>query len=450
MIHSLRFRLLAAFALVILVAVGAVYFFVSRTTGDEIHRYGLQGEQVRFGRAIYELSRYYREYGDWQGIQPYIEQWGSLYGRRIILTDGSGQVVADSQGELMGQSYMPETPGRRLLLSWESNTTALLYISPEPAPEFPSPVRLSENISRFLLWGALLAIGIALLFTFFLSRRILSPIKALTLASKRLGEGDLSQRVNITDRSEIGQLATVFNGMVGDLERSEKLRRNMVADVAHELRTPLSNIKGYLEAVSDGLLKPDINTVRSLEEEASLLSRLVDDLQELSLAEAGELKLVRQVEDISMVIRRTVAAKQARAEAKGLVIATDLPEGLPLVNMDAQRIGQVLHNLQDNAIAHTPKGGRITVTAEQADGMVKVSVSDTGEGIPAEDLDAIFERFYRVDRSRSRSTGGSGLGLTIARRLVEAHGGSIEVQSQVGQGSRFSFTVPISDGQEDY
>ena len=174
------------------------------------------------------------------------------------------------------------------------------------------------------------------------------------------------------------------------------------------------------------------------------LSRLVADLQELSLADAGELKITKQPEDINKLIKEAVTSSQAKARAKGLKIAADLPKQLPLLNIDAYRIKQVLGNLLDNAIEHTGKGGKITVTASEQNEMVAISVTDTGEGIPAEDLPLIFERFYRVDKSRARTTGGSGLGLTIAKRLVEAHGGTITVTSEVGKGSCFTFTLPIA------
>jgi signal transduction histidine kinase len=176
-----------------------------------------------------------------------------------------------------------------------------------------------------------------------------------------------------------------------------------------------------------------------------LLSRLVDDLQDLSLAEAGELKLIRQAEDIGKLVNRGVAMIQGQAIAKDVSVTVDLSDQLPLCNVDSHRISQVLHNLLNNALSHTPKGGAITVRARQRDNQVEVSVADTGEGIPSEDLPYIFERFYRVDKSRSRATGGSGLGLTIARRLVEAHGGRIEVQSELGKGSCFTFTLPVSE-----
>jgi len=274
---------------------------------------------------------------------------------------------------------------------------------------------------------------------------MMSPIGVLAGAARRLGHGDLSQRVRLQGEGEVASLAEAFNSMAADLEYAEQLRRNMVADVAHELRTPLSNIRGYLEAMRDGIIEPDAAAMRSLNEEASLLSRLVNELQELSLAEAGELKLVYQAEDITKLVNQAVLPWQRQVAAKEISLSLDLPDDLPLVTIDWQRVNEVLHNLLENAVAHTPKGGAIKVTASARGKWLEVSVSDTGEGIPAEDLPHIFERFYRVDKSRARATGGSGLGLTIARRLVEAHGGRITVESKLGKGSRFSFTLPVAE-----
>ncbi|MGB8707230.1 MAG: ATP-binding protein [Dehalococcoidia bacterium] len=443
MIHSLRFRLLMAFTLVILVAVGAIYLFVSHTTVAEIGRFGERNEQARFGRVEVELTRYYHEHGDLEGIQQYVKQWGSLYGRRIIFTDSSGVVIADSQGELLGQQYVPDTPGMPVPPPWEGDSVGTLYFSPETSAVFPSPLSLSQAISHFLLWGALLAIAVAFLITYFLSRRISAPVKALTHAAGQMGQGDLSQRVQSKDKGELGELARAFNTMAENLERGEQLRRNMIADIAHELRTPLSNLRGYLEAITDGVIKPGSGAIRSLGEEANLLSRMVDDLQELSLAEAGELKLDRQTQDIRRLLKKTVALRQTQAAAKGVLVSADLPKKLPRVNIDTHRINQVLLNLIDNAITHTPKGGIITITARNLDKWLEIAVDDTGEGIPAEDLPNVFERFYRVDKSRARATGGAGLGLAIAKSLVEVHGGKIEVRSEEGKGSRFSFTLSV-------
>ena len=446
MTGRLQFRLLIAFTLVILVTIGAVLFFVNQATQDEIRRFGEWVDQRRIARMEVELSRFFFSHRDWEGIQPFVEQWGNLYGQRIILADTEGVVVADSQRELLGK-HNPDSSGRPLSSRWQTDPIGIIYITPKPSPDlgFESLQILFRTIGLYFLWGGLIAVAIALIITFFLSRRILAPVKALTHAAKRLGRGDFTQRVEVKDKSELGELANTFNSMANDLERAEQLRQNMVADIAHELRTPLSNVKGYLEATRDGVLKPDADTLRKLDEEATLLSRLVDDLQELSLAEAGELKLVCHTEDIANLINQTVSTTQAKAIVKGVSISTELSDKLPPVNIDSHRISQVLRNLLENAMTYTAAGGVVTVAATQQDNRVEVSVTDTGEGIPAEELSNIFERFYRVDKSRARATGGSGLGLTIARRLVEAHGGEIKVHSEPGNGSCFSFTIPVSE-----
>jgi signal transduction histidine kinase len=445
-IHSLRFRLLMSFTLVIVIAVGAVFLFMGQAMKPEVQQFEQRIEDARIGKMQFELINYYGHQGSWEGVQPFVAQWGNLYEWRIIVTDADGMVVADSKGEILGQMYKPDSPGRPVVAPWTPFSLGTLYVSSgsSAGAEFESFSILFDQIGRFLLWGCLVAIGIAVAITFFLSRRISAPVKSLTLAARRLGQGDFSQRVQFKDKGEVGELGQTFNSMASDLEHAEQLRRNLVADVAHELRTPLSNIRGYLEAIRDEVIKPDAATICSLDEEAVLLSRLVDELQELSIAEAGKLKLVYQMEDIVKLIRQLAAPWQSQAVAKEISLSLDLPDKLPLVNIDSQRISQVLHNLLENAMAHTGKGGSITVAATRQGDWVEVSVSDTGEGIPAEDLPNVFERFYRVDKSRARATGGSGLGLTIAKRLVEAHGGNIEAQSELGKGSHFSFTVPIA------
>jgi two-component system sensor histidine kinase BaeS len=219
--------------------------------------------------------------------------------------------------------------------------------------------------------------------------------------------------------------------------------------VAHELRTPLANIRGYLEAIEDGVVAADEETMRTLREEAAQLNGLIDDLQELTQAEAGALRLDRGPFDAAELVERATDAARARAVEKSITLIGGAEPSLPPVDVDLQRIMQVLQNLLTNALRHTPEGGQITVSARRTpDGLVAISVEDTGAGIAPEDLPHIFERFYRADSSRSRATGGSGLGLTIARRLVETHGGQIGVESTVGQGSRFTFTLPVAAGED--
>jgi signal transduction histidine kinase len=468
LIHNLNLKLLAAFTIVIIVTMGAAFFFTYQNTRNEIVAIGERLELNQDTRMQIELSRYYQFTNTWDGIQVYISQWGQLYERRLILADRNNVIVADSTETLIGDTYnenlfddeMAQIPisatGKLLeiilpyqtIKAWIPNlpvdTVGILYIT---HAEFPgisgTALDITYNsIGSYFIWGGLVAIGIAVLITSFLSRRILSPVKALINVSRQYGKGNFSQRVDNKDKGELGELASSFNSMADDLERIQRLRQNMVADIAHELRTPLSNLKGYLEAINDGVIKPNKTTIRSLNEEATALSLLIADLQELSLADAGELKIIKQPEDISKLIKDTVTNSRPKAIAKGLKITVDLPNQLPLLNIDAHWIKQVLGNLLDNAIEHTGKSGRITVTANEQNNLISISVSDNGEGIPAEDLPLIFERFYRVDKSRARTTGGSGLGLTIAKRLVEAHGGTIMATSEVGKGSCFTFTLP--------
>jgi len=445
MIHSLRFRLLVAFTIVILVAIGAVSLFVAHSTAGEVGQYQRQSEETRSFRIERALLGYYATRGEWAGIQPYVEQMATLSGQRIVLTDGRGVVVADSAGELVGTRPAPEWSGGVLLMLRGGTKLGTAYITPPPPPAEADPTsvqNLSGSVNLFLIWGGILSFGVAMALTFVMSRQISAPLSALTAAARRLGQGDFSRRVDIRGKDEVGELAQTFNSMADDLMRAEQLRRNLVADAAHELRTPVSNIRGYMEAIRDGVMQPDASTLDSVYEESLLLSRLIEDLQELALADAGELHLFRQPEDISEVIKKAASAIHPEVNAKRISLAVDLPEGLPLCDIDSHRIGQVLRNLLNNAAAHTAEGGAINITAREVGNQVEVAVADNGQGIPPDDLLHIFERFYRVDRSRARRTGGSGLGLTVAKRLVEAHGGKIEVQSMPGEGSRFTFTVP--------
>jgi len=444
--HRLWFRLSVTFAVIILVTVVTIYFFVSERIAVEMEYYKTISTQYRSDQIQSRLYLYYWDKRNWEDVQSVVEDTAHVSGTHIILVAANGTVMGDSKRELLGTNYT-DSSDSPLVMSLGAEFLGKVYISSDPAAEpYVAPfLRLSTSINRSLLLGGSLAIAIALLLTFVLSRRISSPIGALARAARRLGRGDLSQRVQLQGEGEVAALAQAFNSMAVDLEHSEQLRRNMVADVAHELRTPLSNIQGYLEAIRDRVIKPDAATIRSLNEEAALLSRLVNELQELSLAEAGELKLVYQAEDITKLVKQAVTPWQPKVAAKEISLSIDLPDNLPLVNIDWQRVNQVLHNLLENAVAYTHKGGTINVAAITQGDWVEVCVSDTGEGIPAEDLPNIFERFYRVDKSRARVTGGSGLGLTIAKRLVEAHGGKITVQSELQKGSRFSFTLPIAE-----
>jgi len=486
--HSLQFRLLVAFTLVILLTIGTVFFLMWQATIGQVQQFGDRVERLVIGRIQFQITDFYLEHNSWEGVQPLVAQIGEQFRHRIILTDADGKIMADSISETPDEQLNLDGFASKTLTSSherrDSNPDGppptgfqpFIFFGPRvPPPTEPAepatstidqpqtigflfilPLTQSEiglaalqimysQLGSYFLLGACLAVIVAFLVTLFLSRRILSPIKELRSAAQRLGKGDFSQRVDTSDKSEMGDLASTFNSMAGNLQRNEQLRQHMVSDIAHELRSPLTNVRGYLEAINDGVMQPDKATISSIYDETVLLSRLINDLQELSLAEAGELKLSCQPEDVAELVRQSVAAVHAKASEKDIEVSYDIPADLPRVNIDFLRIKQVLLNLLENALAHTPGGGHINIEANLNPGFVEVSVSDTGEGIPADEIDNIFERFHRVDKSRSRSTGGSGLGLTITRYIIEEHKGKIGVHSEPGKGSRFNFTLPVAN-----
>ncbi len=321
---------------------------------------------------------------------------------------------------------------------------------------------LLTRINYGILQAGALALGISVLLSYLLSRRITRPITVMHGAAMRMSRGDFSQRVPVIGNDEIGELARAFNHMAGSLEEADRLRKHMVADLAHELRTPLTGLRSYVEALKDGVMPANEQTLRTLLEETLRLQRLVQELHELSLLDANALALEALPVDPAAVIRQAAAFRQSEMTAKGQRLEIDLPADLPKVRADPDRLAQILQNLLANAITHTPEGGTISISASRdahaaggaaAPGggsrpMVRVTVADTGPGIPPDELPYIFERFYRADPSRDRATGGTGLGLTITQKLVEAHGGTIRAGNRPGGGAVFAFTLPTAAPQD--
>lgn len=366
---------------------------------------------------------------------------------RVVVADAQGIIVADTSGQLLGQRHPSEhlAEGTPVMAGGQRVGTVLVGSMIDPvlnplAQDFLSSV----NVATLVTAAAVGVVGLALGSLVFL--QVTAPVRALTRAIGAVAAGDLSQRVRVQSQDEIGQLAAAFNTMAAELERAERLRRNMVADVAHELRTPLSLVRGHLEAMLDGVYELNRDNVATAYEETLVLTRLVDDLRELALAEAGRLQLELDDVDLADLVARVTDSFQTPAAEHQISLRTELPDDPLFVRGDEQRLRQVLINLLSNALRYTPAGGQVTVSArmQNSNGRpeVQVSVSDTGSGISPEDLPNIFERFYRADKSRARTSGGSGLGLSIARQIVQAHGGQITVASQPGQGATFTFTLP--------
>ncbi|HEY53792.1 MAG TPA: HAMP domain-containing protein [Caldilineae bacterium] len=458
MLRSLRLRLLLALLAVVAVAVGTVALYGSSATSKEFQRY-VSNESSRRAQAVAELLIYYRQTRSWRDVQPLLEQMAQISGDWIVLADEKGRIIADSQNfladdprlfrilnELEGQPIDLGLGQPAVEITSISKQRVFLYIVPQGQQESSEGVFLGA-VNRQLLLAIFAAGLVGLLLTLLFSRSIVRPVEALTAAARKMGQGDLEQRVDISTQGEIGDLARAFNIMADGLARQEKLRRNMVSDVAHELRTPLSNLRGYLEALRDGVLTPTPPLIDSLYEETMILNHLVDDLQDLALIEAGQLQLMQEPTLVEEIVIRIVHQMEPFAAQKDLTIAVKLPPELPLVDVDCDRIGQVLRNMINNAISYSSPGGTITISARVRMAMVELSVEDEGVGIDPKHLPHIFDRFYRADRSRARATGGSGLGLAIARQIIEAHGGRVQIKSVPDRGTIVIFTMPVSDTQ---
>ncbi|UCG54578.1 MAG: HAMP domain-containing protein [Dehalococcoidia bacterium] len=298
---------------------------------------------------------------------------------------------------------------------------------------------LEQNLWLAGFLGAVLAIVLSIILT----RKIVSPLSRITSAAQKVRLGDLNQRVDIGGSSELADLGNSFNNMVEKLEYDQELRHNMVADIAHELRTPLSIVQGNVEAMLDGVMPADNQNLNSLHQETLLLSRLVEDLRTLSLAESGQLKYFPQEMDLVGLIRNVVDGFKAQFATKNIRLKIADSERLPRVWADKDRTAQIIRNLLSNAFYYTPDNGSVSIKLTSNPDSMTVSINDSGTGIPPEDLQHIFDRFYRVDRSRTRKTGGSGLGLAIVKQLVEAQGGKIWVESVMGKGCSFYFNLPL-------
>ena len=444
--RGLQFRLILGFTLALGLALASVGVYTGYAANREVEQFSERLEEARIARVGEMISLSYSQSKDWSGIQSIVERAGSLYGRRIVVTDAQGRLIADSQagiGRLPvswrgADNYRPIRTG-----SEEIGFLALAAVQAETEVAEPAISRVVSAVNWSLVWAGLAAwIGGVLLVTM-LSRRILSPVRDLTGAAARLGLGNLDERVEVSSSDELGQLGRTFNTMADDLQRAEQQRVRLMSDVAHELRTPLTNVRGYLEAMRDGVLTPTPAAIDVAHQQAMHLGRLVEDLGLIAQADAGALTLDFDEASLAELATSSVEAFRPAAEGKGISLRMEAPSDLRPVRMDSTRIAQALGNLLDNAVRHTPEGGVVLVLVEAVGESVRVSVEDTGEGVPEEELGQIFDRFYRVDQSRSRATGGTGLGLTIARQLVEAHGGSIWAEGRSEGGSRFVFEVPI-------
>lgn len=459
----LWFKLTRAFALVIVVGVIVTVVLTRQGTATQFAHFMVNKHMLQPGPLQATLADTYQAHQGWTGVQADLPaiidaaadgqmsgMMGNIMGmfnNHMQVLDTSGKVVVDTMGAVGGAVLSsPQVQRWPIVVNQQTIGTLLVEGSMMRATDAESATVLVA-ITRAVLLAGLVAGVVAMLLAGLLVRQITQPLVALTMASRLIATGDRAVRVPVRSKDELGELATTFNHMANSLAQQETLRRNLIADVAHELRTPLTGIQGTVEALQDGIFPLTPEQLGSIHEQVLVLNRLVEDLRTLAHAEAGQLSLQVMPVDLAGIAQQIVATFHPQAAARDIEISVRRDSSLPLVHGDAQRLSQVLNNLLDNALRHTPAGGHVAVSLSAAPGGLSLTVTDTGCGIPPADVPHIFERFYRADRSRTRQTGGAGLGLAIARQIVIAHHGKIWVESPpAGQhhGSAFCLFFPTT------
>lgn len=467
-------QLTLAFGLVTLTGVLVVALLANWRTSADFRGF-LAQSQVQESGLPARLETYYAANRSWAGVVEVFSSArgsGAMHGggqgwmgggqgmmrgaSTIVLADAAGAVVYASK-EGAAARLQPWERSAALPLAAGGTTVGYLLVSSPGNAALPQAAQLFlAQVNQALLQAGLAAGLLGLLLGLLIARGLAAPLGRLAAAARQIAQGDLAQRVPLAGPAELADVAHSFNDMADSLARGEQQRRQMVADISHELRTPLTVIQGNLRAMLDDVYPLAKAEVATIYDETLLLRRLVDDLRELALAEAGQLSMRPRPAAVADLLAQSIAVFAAPAAEKSVTLERVCADELPPVQADPDRTGQVLRNLLANALRHTPAGGTITLRArvEQPQPrrgaaptpMVLFEIIDTGPGLAPDELDLVFARFWRADRSRSRAQGGSGLGLAIARQLVEAQGGQIGVASTPGQGARFWFTLPASAG----
>jgi signal transduction histidine kinase len=451
--RSITFKLTLAFLFIGLTGSVLVAIITWQRTQTAFSKFIFaRDQQVLAGN----LLLYYQEYGSWDGlvIKPYFFGFDQARSgdpakeaernwSRFLLTDADRKIVYSVRSEQVGKTLSKSDLENAVALAVNGKTVGWLLMESLPRERIPnSPEEgflRTVNSSAFL--SALIATVLALVLGGVLAFTLTRTLRELTEATVEISRGKLGLQVKVRSKDELGNLAASFNQMSLDLERATSARRQMTADIAHDLRSPLSVIAGYTEALSDGKLPSSPEIYEILHQETRHLSRLVDDLRTLSLADAGELSLILLPAQPGVLLERVAARHAVSAEENQLSLRVDIAPDLPLISVDMERMAQVFDNLILNAFRYTSPGGKIILSAEATGGQVRMQVRDNGSGIAPEDLPLIFDRFYRGDKARQGS-GESGLGLAIAKSLVEAHHGTITVDSIQGEGTTFTIHLP--------
>ena len=462
--RSLNLKLILAFLAVGVVGIAVVAVLAGQRTALEFSDYLIAGGRESL---VVQLSDFYHSHGNWNGAEevlPPAPAWGSAVARgrgredasraapggfwpggHFSLLDPAGRVIVGGAGYAVGAVVPHAQLSQGIPIEVDDEVVGVLVTRRAAFTLEPIERGFLDRVNMTLLAATAGATAVALLLGVLLARSLTRPLRELTDATHAVAEGNLELQVPVRSRDELGELATSFNQMSARLARSRDLRRQMTADIAHELRTPLSLILGHAESLSEGVLPPTADTFHVIHDEAQRLNGLVEDLRTLSLSEAGELLLARRLISARELLERTVTAHMPQAQQKSIPLQVNIAPELPSVYVDPDRIAQVLDNLLNNALRYTPAGGPISLSARGSAGGVQIAVEDSGPGIPDEELSSLFERFYGAGKSHRRHEGGSGLGLAIAKSIVEAHGGRIWAESGPEEGARFVIELPVGE-----
>ena len=448
----MRLKLFLSFILIVLVSVSLVAIIARRGAVNEVRLFMFRGGMVGLNDLVSDLENYFATNGTWKGGQPIINSahagaqgMGGMMNQRLLLSDASGTVLYDARGGSSGNQLSPSELAVAIPLRVDGKTVGYLFTTGGMGVTAANQQDLLNRLNRAVLLAGLIAGGLGLLVALGLAYTLLRPVRELTHASQKLAEGDLTQRVAIHGDDELATLGHAFNQMADSLQSAEESRRLMTADIAHELRTPLAVQRANLEALQDGVYPLTVENLTPVIEQNHMLTRLVEDLQTLALADAGKIELERTPTDLVALIGSVVERFQPQAALHRVSLIQSVPpSGIPPVSIDPVRVEQILTNLLSNALRYTPVNGSIEVAVTALPGSTRISILDSGPGIPKDSLPFIFERFYRVDRSRSRTDGGSGLGLAIARNLARAHGGELTAANHASGGAQFILTLPIN------
>ena len=449
--RSISSKLILAFLSIGVVSVLIIAATAVWSTRAEFIRF--LSDQTQY-TIVSRLEEHHRTYGSWERVesifvygnmQPGIGPETHMRRQPFALANVNGRIIIPGGPYRHGQTLSPAALEGGIPITEDGEVVGFLMPLRGQFEGTPRELQFIQRINRLLLYGALIGAVIALLLGIFLSRTLTRPIRELTQATHAVSEGDLSQKVPVRSNDELGELAQAFNTMSSELSRSINARKQMTADIAHELRTPLSLIIGHAEAVHDGVLPPSRENFEIIREEATRLEHLVNDLRILSLADAGELSIQPQTIQPQRLLLDVASTYQYEAQRKNVKLELEIASPLPTIEVDPGRMTQVLTNILENAMRHTPEGRRIVLSAKDVGARVELAIQDSGPGLPAEDLERIFDRFYRTDISRQRDgagAGGSGLGLAIARSIVQAHGGSILAESESEKGLKVIIRLP--------